>query len=106
MAQVRWTMKSDHLFDTYVFNAFFEFGQKTSKKWMQERIAFADLVAKHPEACPPEALLADRRRYYRSCLIMRGFKIVYYYAKSSDTVHVVDIWDTRMSPDNLRQRIK
>lgn len=44
MAQVRWTLKSDRLFDTYVFNAFLEYGQKTSKRWMQERIAFADLL--------------------------------------------------------------
>jgi len=106
MAQVRWTIKSDSLFDLCVFNAFLEYGQKTSKRWMQERIAFTDLVAKQPEACPPEALLADRRRLYRSCIIMRRFKIVYYYATSSDTVHVVDIWDTRMSPYKLRQRIK
>lgn len=33
------------------------------------------------------------------------FKIIYYYAKSSDTVHVVDIWDTRMSPKNLQRRL-
>lgn len=37
---------------------------------------------------------------------MQRFKIVYYYAKSSDIVHVVDIWDMRMSPENLKQRIR
>ena len=28
------------------------------------------------------------------------------HAKSSNIVHVVDIWDTKMSPENLKQRIK
>lgn len=42
MAKVKWTVKADRLFDKYVFNAFLEYGQKTSKKWMTERIAFAD----------------------------------------------------------------
>ena len=32
-------------------------------------------------------------------------RVVYYYAKSSDIVHVVDIWDSKMSPVNLRKRI-
>lgn len=33
MAKVIWTIKADRLFDKYVFNAFLEYGQKTSKKW-------------------------------------------------------------------------
>ena len=106
MAKIKWTVKADRLFDKYVFNAFLEYGRKTSQKWMHERIAFADRVAKHPESYTPEAMLADRKRQYRSCQIMDRFKIVYYYAKSSDIVHVVDIWDMRMNPENLQRRIK
>lgn len=30
----------------------------------------------------------------------------HYYAKSSDKVHVVDIWDTRREPSMLSKRIK
>jgi hypothetical protein len=105
MAEVKWTVKANRLFDNYVFNAFLEYGQKTSKKWMQERIVFADRVAKHPESYTPESLLADRKRQYRSCQLLGRFKIIYYYAKSSNTVHVVDIWDMRMSPEKLQQRI-
>ena len=106
MAQVKWTVKADHLFDKYVFNAFLEYGTKTSKKWMQERIEFADRVVKQPESYTPEPLLSNRKHDYRSCQIMQRFKIVYYYAKTSDIVHVVDIWDTKMSPENLKRRIK
>ena len=46
-----------------------------------------------------ESLLKDRKHQYRSCQIMNRFKIVHYYAKSSDTVHVVDIWDMLMNPE-------
>ena len=106
MAKVKWTVKADRLFDKFVFNAFLEYGRKTSQKWMQERIAFANRVVNHPESYTPEPMLSDRKRQYRSCLILGRFKIVHYYAKSSDTVYVVDIWDTRMSPKNLQRRIK
>ena len=37
---------------------------------------------------------------------MDRFKIVYYYAKPSDIVHIVDIWDSKMSPENLKKRIR
>ena len=57
-----------------------------------------------PESYTPESLLNDRRLRYRSCHIMRRFKLVYYYAKSSDIVHVVDIWDSKMSPEHLIKR--
>jgi Plasmid stabilisation system protein. len=106
MAKINWTKKADLLFDKYVFDAYLEYGQKTSQKWLKERIAFADRVAKHPESYTPESLLAERKRLYRSCHIMRRFKIIYYYAPSSDTVHIVDIWDSRMNPETLKQRIK
>ena len=36
----------------------------------------------------------------------RRFKIIYYYDESEDTVHLVDIWDTRMNPKALIRRIK
>lgn len=105
MAQIRWTVKADRLFDKYVFNAFLEYGAKTSQKWMQERITFANRVAKYPESYTLEPILISKKHEYRSCQILQRFKIVYYYAKSSDIVHIVDIWDTRMNSDNLKQRI-
>ena len=106
MAKVIWTIKADRLFDKYVFNAFSEYGQKTSKKWMQERIFFADRVAKHPESYAIEPILTERKHQYRSCIILGRFKLVYFYAKSSDCVHVVDVWDMLMNPAKLANRIK
>ena len=105
MAKVKWTVKADRLFDKYVLNAFLEYGQKTSKKWMTERIAFADRVSRHPESYTLEPLLADRKRKYRSCQILGRFKIVYYYAKSSEIVHIVDIWDMLMKKTNLLELV-
>ena len=33
-------------------------------------------------------------------------KLIYYYAKTSDIIHIVDIWDTLQAPENLKKRIK
>jgi len=43
---------------------------------------------------------------YRYCHIMsRRFKIVYYFDEVENVVHIIDIWDTRMSPKALIRRI-
>jgi len=39
-------------------------------------------------------------------LISRRFKIIYTYDEVSNTVHIMDIWDTRMNPKALIRRIK
>jgi len=36
----------------------------------------------------------------------RRFKLIYYYDELSDIVHIMDIWDTRMSPTTLTKSIK
>ena len=36
----------------------------------------------------------------------RRFKIIYYYDEADNTVHVIDIWDTRRNPSALIRRIK
>ena len=106
MAKIKWTKKAGRIFFGRVEEAYVKFGLTTAKKWQQERIKIEHHLELYPESYTPEALLADRKRRYRSCHIMKRFKFVYYYAKTSDTVNVVDIWDTRQAPETLRKRIQ
>ena len=36
----------------------------------------------------------------------RRFKLIHYYDALEDTIHIIDIWDTRMNPNTLVKRIK
>ena len=38
--------------------------------------------------------------------INKRFKIVYWYDEPNDIVVIEDIWDTRRSPQNLKNRIR
>ena len=98
--------KAEQMFYARVEYAYLEFGTKTAQKWQADRILIEHQLRLYPESFTPERLLVDRKRLYRSCHIMDRFKIVYYYAKSSDTVYIVDIWDSKMSPENLKKRIR
>ena len=106
MAVVKWRRQAWLLFNSYVEHARIEYGEKTARKWLTEAAIIYDRLLKHPLSYTPEILLSEKRHKYRSCHIMRRFKIVYYYVESSDIVYIRDIWDTRMNPETLKRRIR
>lgn len=105
MAVVKWRKQTWLLFNSYVEHARIEYGEKTARKWLTEASVIYDRLQKHPQSYTQESLLTGKRHEYRSCHIMRRFKMVYYYAPSSDTVYIRDIWDTKMNPEALKRRL-
>lgn len=107
MAKIKWTEVFIQQLDYYIGNASIEFGRSTANRWAKEIAAIEQKLKVYPTSYTPESLLLGREAIYRRCHIMhRRFKIIYYYDKAEDTVHFVDIWDTRMNPKALIQRIK
>jgi len=83
-----------------------EFGLKTANRIIDEVERIGKRLEKHPKSGFPETLLEGRTHEYRSCTIRKRFKMVYYYDEPTDTVHVMDFWDMRMSPTRLKKRMK
>ena len=106
MATVKWHNDAWKQFNEYVDYARFEYGKKTAMKWLSEAAIIYNRLQKYPLSYTPEPLLTGKKRQYRSCHIMRRFKLVYYYSVTSDTVYIKDIWDTKMNPETLRKRLK
>ena len=61
------------------------------------------LLAANPRLGIAEPLLAGRKREYRSIVVHKLFKLVYYV--KDETVYIAALWDTRREPrtqaDNL-----
>ena len=107
MAKIIWDEKAERALDEHVEYAYKEFGKTTAQRWLNERNAKEWRLEHYPESYPPEELLTGRKKLYRMCHLMnRRFKLIHYYEESEDTVHIVDIWDTRMCPKALIRRIK
>jgi len=106
MATVKWRKQAWLLFNNYVEHARIEYGEKTANRWLTEAAIIYERLQKHPLSYTPEQLLRGKKHQYRSCHIMRRFKIVYFFSPSSDTVYIRDIWDTRMNPQVLALRLK
>ena len=99
MAKIIWQERPLRLLENYIDNSCAEFGRSTAMRWATEVAAFEERVKLFPTSYSPESLLRDRSRLYRRCHIMnRRFKIIHYYDESEDTVHIIDIWDTKRNP--------
>lgn len=107
MAVIEWEVSAWAEFSAHVKYAREEYGKKTMNKWLKEIDIIYDRLQKYPTSYTIERLLNDMPNIYRSCHLMnRRFKLIYYYHEPSDTVYIVDLWDTRMNPDYLRNRIR
>ena len=107
MAKIIWDEMAELDLDKHVEDAYQEYGVSTAKKWLSEKESIEWRLERYPTSYPPEDLLMGRQKLYRRCNMMnRRFKLVYYYDESKDTVHIVDIWDTKRNPKALIKRIK
>lgn len=107
MAKIIWRKRPSLLLDIFIDHASEEFGKSTALRWAEEVAAFENRVRQYPYSYAPESLLVGRMKLYRRCHIMnRRFKIIYFYDEIKDVVAIVDIWDTRMNPTTLTNRIR
>jgi len=106
MAKVIWQKRAEQELYKYLVSGFLNFGETTANRFADKVHQINTELERYPEIGCPEPLLADRARLYRARHILKRFKLIYYYAKSSDVVHVADIWDSKRSPKTLRTRIK
>ena len=106
MAKVIWQKRAEKELYKYLVDGFLDFGETTANRFADKVRLLNDELERFPEIGFPEPLLRDRARLYRARHIQKRFKLIYYYAKSSDTVHVADIWDSKREPQRLASRIK
>lgn len=82
-----------------------EFGRKTVKNWNAEYEKIRHRLEMMPTGYPfvPEL---QKWRKYRGAIIMKNFKIIYFYDEDSNLVRIVDLWDLRQNPRKLNLRAR
>ena len=53
-----------------------------------------------------ERLFLVEFRKYCGAIIMKNFKIIYFYDEDSNLVRIVDLWDLRQNPRKLNLRAR
>ena len=80
------------------------FGIQVRENFRNEVDNVQKQLMNNPYMGPEEPLLADKTIKYRSFVINKLNKIVYYVEK--DTIHIADFWDTRKEPKNQADQVK
>lgn len=81
-----------------------EFGYQSAIKYAESLNKWRQWIIENPEISPIEPLLADMKHEYRSRVVSKHSKLVYY--ASADTVNFVAVWDMRRNPDALLRHLK
>lgn len=104
--QVKWFEKAQQHWDEQLEYCAETFGMKTaldSIKTVDEKI---ESLCRFPESGTPEPLLRGERFMYRFFHIQKRIKLIYRYDEQQQIIYIVDVWNTRMSPEHLIKRMK
>ena len=82
-----------HQVEEYVLR---DFGERTRQEFMDEVEQAVLSVAEMPNMGIIDPLFAHRKQTYRSIIVRRLNKVVYYV--KGDTLHVAAFWDCRREP--------
>lgn len=85
---------------TYVHD---EFGLKAAKELQTSVDLWIQRIAQNPEISAPEEFLRNEVRQYRSKIVGKYNKLVYWY--DSTTVYISDFWDMRKDPAKMSKRV-
>ena len=90
-----WCEASDYIYHNFGFNAAERF-QKNTEEWQ-------DALTQSPHIGKVEPLLKNRAYIYRSIVISHQNKLIYYI--ESNTIIIVDFWDTRREPKSQADKL-
>ena len=81
-----------------------EFGNRAAEKFHKKTEEWQDILCSSPLIGKKESLLKNRSRSYRSIVISKHNKLVYYI--EGETIFIVDFWDTRREPLQQTKKIE
>jgi len=64
-----------------------------------------EILEKQPKIAAIEPALEDLPKQFRSLIINRKYKAVYYIEEPKDTIFVTTIWDCRKNPNKLIKEV-
>ena len=101
MAQVVWSKKANKRRIAFLAYGEKEFGVKAALKMNNRIMNYVRSLADNPCMGAIEPLLQGRKKQYRSLVVHKLIKLVYYVDEPKQTILVADLWDTRREPELL-----
>ena len=96
--QVTWNKKALNQLDAVMAYGRQEFGERAVQRLYTRIMSYEPLLAANPRLGIAEPLLAGRKRAYRSIVVHKLFKLVYYINEAKQAIYIAALWDTRREP--------
>ena len=96
--KIHWDEKAEWQMNQVAIYILQNFGVKSLIKFRQELNHTTELLQSNPNMCALESLLTKRSRTYRSTIINKLSKMVYYVDEQNETIHIAAFWDCRREP--------
>lgn len=103
MKTVIWSATAKAALDETTYYIEREFGVNARVSFKKEVQRINNLLKSNPFLGPPEPLLADLPKNYRSIVVKKLNKIV--YRISGTHIEISDFWDVRREPEALVKQI-
>ncbi len=104
--QVEWKRRAQREVEAAIVYGVDNFGERVAIQFYQRVKMWAERLTQHPEIGSPEPLLEGRKYLYRSLIVHKHHKLIYYIDEVKQTVYIADLWDMRREPSRLSRRIK
>ena len=97
-AQRHWIEQLEYCAKTFGETAASEFIKNTDEK--------IERICKFPESGTREPLLKEKDKVFRYVLINKRIKLIYRFDEELQTVYIEDVWNIKMDPEHLLDRMK
>lgn len=77
------------------------YGINTARRIANQLKKSSKKLKRFPQMAAIEPLLKDEPIVYRSLVVTKNYKVIYYIGEN--TIYVYDIWDCRQNPDRLKK---
>ena len=102
--KIHWTKESREQWRKTALYIQQEWGISALRKFKENTEEIQNQLLEFPSLGKIEPLLADRSRLYRSIVLTRQNKVIYYI--QDDTIYIADFWDTRREPKKQAKKTK
>lgn len=103
--QVIWRKRANEELRTILHYGQEVFGEQIMKRFYDQINWCETLISSNPSMGVVEPLLAHRRTMYRSLVVHKHYKLIYWVDEKREVLYISDFWDTRCAPASLAGRI-
>ena len=82
------------------------FGESIASELIKRADEKINRLCKFPTSGTIEPLLKDKGQVFRYVHIQKRIKLIYRYDEEQQTIYIMDVWNSKMDPQHLLERMK